>query len=268
MSGERVIIHVDMDAFFAAIEQRDDPSIAGKPVVVGADPKGGKGRGVVSTCSYEARRFGVHSAQPISQAYRLCPDAVFLPVDGAKYERESQRIRAIFDEFTPQVEPVSVDEAFLDVTGCLRLFGGKRALAERLRERIEAETHLTASLGVARNKLVAKIASDLEKPRGLVIVEPGREVAFLAPLEVRRLPGVGRRCVKHCRPWACAPWATWRPSPRLSYAGGSGSGGRNSTARRAAGTTAPWSPSRRRSPSGMSTRSRRTRPTALCLCAR
>jgi len=191
MSGERVIVHVDMDAFFAAIEQRDDPSLAGKPVVVGADPMGGKGRGVVSTCSYEARRFGIHSAQPISQAYRCCPNAVFLPGDGAKYSRESRRIRGIFEQFTPLVEPVSVDEAYLDVTGSLRLFGGKRALVQQLRERIRSETGLTASLGVATGKLVAKIASDLEKPHGLVIVEPGREAEFLAPLEVRRLPGVG-----------------------------------------------------------------------------
>jgi len=191
MGGERVIMHVDMDAFFAAIEQRDNPALAGRPVVVGADPKGGAGRGVVSTCSYEARRYGIHSAQPISQAYRLCPHAAFVPVDGARYRRESQRIRRIFEEFTPQVEPVSIDEAFLDVTGSLRLFGDKRRLARQLQGHIERETALTASLGVAANKLVAKIASDLEKPRGLVIVEPGQEVAFLAPLEVRRLPGVG-----------------------------------------------------------------------------
>ena len=191
MSGERTIIHVDMDAFFAAVEQRDDPSIRGKPVVIGADPKGGAGRGVVSTASYEARAYGIHSAQPISQAYRLCPHAAFLPCDGAKYGRESRRIRGIFNEFTPQVQAVSIDEAYLDVTGSLRLFGGKRRLAEQLQERIEEETGLTASLGVAPNKLVAKIASDLKKPRGLVIVEPGEVEAFLRPLDVGRIPGIG-----------------------------------------------------------------------------
>ena len=191
MTGERVIIHLDMDAFFAAIEQRDRPELRGRPVVVGADPQGGKGRGVASTCSYEAREFGIHSAMPIRQAYRRCPHAAFVPVDGAKYSRESKRIRDILGEFTPVVQMVSIDEGYLDVTGSLRLFGGKRCLAERIQERIEEETELTASLGVAPCKLVAKIASDLEKPRGLVIVEPDEVEAFLAPLEVRRLPGCG-----------------------------------------------------------------------------
>jgi nucleotidyltransferase/DNA polymerase involved in DNA repair len=199
MGKERVIIHVDMDAFFAAIEQRDRPQLQGRPVVVGADPKAGEGRGVVSTCSYEARRYGIHSAQPISQAYRLCPDGVYLPVDGEKYSRESRRVREILSGFTPQIQPISIDEAFLDVTGSLRLFGGKRPLAERIRRRIEEETGLTASLGVAPNKLVAKIASDLDKPRGLVIVEPDRVEQFLRPLEVRRLPGVGPRMQQSLR---------------------------------------------------------------------
>jgi len=199
MRAERVIIHVDMDAFFAAVEQRDRPELRGRPVVIGADPKGGKGRGVVSTASYEARRFGIHSAQPISQAWRACPDAAFLPVDGEKYSRESKRIRAILEEFTPQLQFVSIDEAYLDVTGSLRLFGGKRRLAERIQERIEEQTGLTASLGVAPNKLVAKIASDLEKPRGLVIVEPDEVRKFLHPLEVKRLPGVGPKMQESLR---------------------------------------------------------------------
>jgi nucleotidyltransferase/DNA polymerase involved in DNA repair len=191
MAEERVIIHVDMDAFFAAVEQRDNPALRGKPVVVGADPKDGKGRGVVSTASYEARAYGIHSAQPISQAYRCCPHAVFLPVDMEKYGRESDRVRQILSAFTPQLEFVSIDEAHLDVSGSLRLFGGKRELARQLQQRIERETGLTASLGVAPNKLVAKIASDLQKPRGLVVVEPEEVEQFLRPLEVRRLPGVG-----------------------------------------------------------------------------
>ncbi len=191
MAEERVIVHVDMDAFFASVEQRDNPELRGKPVVVGADPRGGSGRGVVSTCSYEAREYGIHSAQPISEAYRRCPDARFLPVDGEKYAREARRIREVLRRFTPQIQVVSIDEAFLDVTRSLRLFGGKRRLAEGIRSRIEEETGLTASLGVAPGKLVAKIASDLEKPCGLVIVEPGEERGFLAPLSVRRLPGVG-----------------------------------------------------------------------------
>ena len=192
MGGERVIIHVDMDAFFASIEQRDRPELRGRPVVVGADPQDGEGRGVVSTCSYEARRYGIHSAQPISRAYQRCPHAAFLPVAMEKYSRESKRVRQIFREFTPDVQPVSIDEAFLDVTGSLRLFGGKVRLAERLQERIRARTGgLTASLGVAPNKLVAKIASDRDKPRGLTIVEPGAVEEFLRPLSVKCLPGVG-----------------------------------------------------------------------------
>ena len=188
---ERVIIHVDMDAFFAAIEQRDDRSLRSRPVVVGADPKGGRGRGVVSTCSYEAREYGVHSAMPISEAWRRCPHAAFLPVSGDKYGREAECIRELLHEFTPQTEFVSIDEGYLDVTASLRLFGGKRRIARAIRDRIEAATGLTASIGVAPNKLVAKIASDLEKPRGLVIVEPDQVAAFLRPLRVGRLPGVG-----------------------------------------------------------------------------
>lgn len=191
MGGERVIIHVDMDAFFASVEQRDKSELRGRPVVVGADPKGGKGRGVVSTASYEARAYGIRSAQPISQAYRLCPHAAFLAVDGARYSEESERIREILLQFTPQIQFAGIDEAYLDVTDSLRLFGGKRAIAESIRRRIEEERGLTASLGVAPNKLVAKIASDLKKPRGLVIVEPDGVDAFLRPLDVRRLPGVG-----------------------------------------------------------------------------
>ena len=193
MSRERVIIHVDMDAFFAAVEQRDKPALRGKAVVVGADPKEGRGRGVVSTCSYEARESGVHSAQPISEAWRRCPHAVFLPVRMGAYVEASRAIRGIFEEFTPEVEPVSIDEAFLDVTRSLHLFGDKRLLAETLQARIEQSTQLAASLGVAPCKLVAKIASDLEKPRGLVVVEPGQIESFLSPLPVGKLWGVGSK---------------------------------------------------------------------------
>lgn len=193
MADERLIVHVDMDAFFAAVEQRDRPELRGKPVIVGADPKGGRGRGVVSTCSYEARTFGVHSAQPISEAYRRCPHGIFLPVRMEAYQAVSAHVFRILEEFTPVIEPVSIDEAFLDVTGSAHLFGGKRLLAERLQQRIEEETRLTASLGVAPCKMVAKIASDLRKPRGLVIVEPGEVEAFLRPLPIGRLWGVGKR---------------------------------------------------------------------------
>jgi DNA polymerase IV len=187
----RTILHVDMDAFYAAIEQRDRPDLRGQPVVVGADPRGGRGRGVVSTASYEARRFGVTSAMPISQAWRLCPDAAYLPVDMEKYARVSGEVMEILRGFTDLVEPISIDEAFLDITGSGRALGPGEQVARRLKDRLRDLTSLTASVGVAANKLVAKIASDLRKPDGLVVVPPGTEAAFLAPLPVRRLWGIG-----------------------------------------------------------------------------
>ena len=180
-----------MDAFFAAVEQRDRPELRGKPVIVGADPRGGRGRGVVSTASYEARRFGVGSAMPISEAWRRCPHGVYLHPDMDKYSRESERIMELFRRFTDLVEPVSIDEAFLDVTGSARALGTGAEIAVRLKQGIREETLLTASVGVAASKLVAKIASDMRKPDGLVVVPPGEEEAFLAPLPVRRLWGVG-----------------------------------------------------------------------------
>jgi nucleotidyltransferase/DNA polymerase involved in DNA repair len=185
------ILHVDMDAFFAAIEQRDDPSLRGLPVVVGADPQGGRGRGVVSTCSYEARRFGIHSAMPISTAYRLCPQAHYLPPRGAAYSRSSRSIFGILRSFTDRVEPLSIDEAFLDLAGCERLFGPPLEVARRIKERILEREQLTCSIGIARNKFLAKVASDLRKPDGLVVVEEGREEQFLRDLPVTRLWGVG-----------------------------------------------------------------------------
>jgi len=186
----RAVAHVDMDAFYASIEQRDRPDLRGRPVVVGADPRG---RGVVSTASYEARRYGVRSAMPIGEAARRCPHAVFLPVDMEKYRRVSAEIMAILDGFSPLVEALSVDEAFVDLTGTERLFGDPAETVARIKTRIRAETGLTASAGLAANKFVAKVASDLRKPDGLVVVPPGTEAAFLAPLPVERLWGVGRR---------------------------------------------------------------------------
>jgi DNA polymerase IV len=183
------IAHVDMDAFYASVEQRDRPDLRGRPVVVGASPGG---RGVVSAASYEARRFGVRSAMPISRAVRLCPQAVFLPVDMDKYQRVSGEIMAILGDFSPLVEPVSVDEAFIDLAGTARLFGPPAEALRHIKTRIAGETGLTASAGLAANKFVAKVASDLEKPDGLVIVPPGTEAEFLAPLGVERVWGVGR----------------------------------------------------------------------------
>jgi DNA polymerase-4 len=185
----RTILHVDMDAFYASVEQRDRPELRGRPVIVGADPKG---RGVVSAASYEARRFGVHSAMPIGRAARLCPDAAFLPVDMDKYSGVSREVMAILADFTPLLEPLSIDEAFLDVTGTERLHGDGAAVARTIKSRITTALRLTASVGVAANKFVAKVASDLRKPDGLVVVAPGTEADFLAPLPVSRLWGVGR----------------------------------------------------------------------------
>ncbi|MCA9730041.1 MAG: DNA polymerase IV [Candidatus Eisenbacteria bacterium] len=186
----RVIAHVDMDAFYASIEIRDDPSLAGKPVVVGG---GADTRGVVSAASYEARVFGVHSAMPMAQAVRLCPDLIRIPVDMAKYQAVSRQIMEILRSFSPCIEPLSLDEAFLDLTGCEYVFGPPERIARRIKETIRERTALTASVGVAPVKFVAKIASDLEKPDGLVIVEPERLVPFLLPLPITRLWGVGPR---------------------------------------------------------------------------
>jgi DNA polymerase IV len=188
-AGPRTILHVDLDAFFAAVEQRDHPELRGKPVAVGLG--GSNDRGVVSAASYEARKFGVHSAMPIRTARRLCPDCIFVPVDGAKYQRVSREVMAILRRFTPLVEPISIDEAFLDVTASRALFGDGEALGRRIKAAVREELQLTISVGVASTKLVAKIGSDLRKPDGLVVVEPGTEAAFLAPLPISRLWGVG-----------------------------------------------------------------------------
>ncbi len=191
MSLGPTILHVDLDAFFAAVEQRDRPELRGKPVIVGgSDPTA---RGVVSASSYEARRFGVHSAMPLRTAYALCPQGVFLPVDGRKYQAVSREVMTILRTFTPLVEPVSIDEAFLDVAGSRALFGDGPTIAIAIRAKIREEVGLTASVGVATTKLVAKIGSDLRKPDGLVVVQPGEESAFLDPLPISRLWGVGEK---------------------------------------------------------------------------
>jgi DNA polymerase-4 len=182
------IIHLDLDAFYASVEVLDDPALRGKPVVVG----GSERRGVVSAASYEARKFGVHSAMPTAAAKRLCPPGIFLPVRMERYREVSEKVFSIFRRFTPLVEPLSIDEAFLDVTGCERLFGSAEEVARKIRAAVREETGLTVSAGVAPNKFLAKIASDLGKPDGLTVVPPGKEVAFLAPLPVAKLWGVGK----------------------------------------------------------------------------
>jgi nucleotidyltransferase/DNA polymerase involved in DNA repair len=192
---EKVILHIDMDAFFAAVEQRDHPEYRGKPVIVGADPRQGKGRGVVSTCSYEARKFGVHSAMPIMQAYKRCPHGIYVPPNGHLYGQVSEDIFKIFYEFTDLVEPLSIDEAFLDITGTLDLFKSKTDIGQKIKSRIVEEQGITASVGIAPNKFLAKIASDLEKPDGLVIVQPDKIREFLDPLHVSRMWGAGKKTI-------------------------------------------------------------------------
>lgn len=186
----RTILHVDLDAFFAAVEQRDRPELRGRPVIVGGDPGG---RGVVSAASYEARRYGVRSAMSLREAGRRCPDGVFLPVDGRRYQQASRDVMAVLRRFTPQMEPISIDEAFLDVTGSIALFGSGETIAAAIKASVRDDVGLTASVGVATTKLVAKIASDLRKPDGLVVVAPGDEADFLAPLGIGRLWGVGEK---------------------------------------------------------------------------
>jgi DNA polymerase IV len=186
--SERVFAHVDMDAFYASVEIRDAPWLAGKPVVVGG---AASGRGVVAAASYEARRFGIHSAMSMARAERLCPGLVRVPPNFAKYRQESDSIRAIFGRHSPLVEPLSLDEAFLDLTGTERALGSPRAVAEAIKRAIREETRLTASVGIAPVKFVAKIASDLQKPDGLVVVEDGHVREFLAALPLARLWGVG-----------------------------------------------------------------------------
>lgn len=192
----RVIVHVDMDAFFAAIEQLDNPGYRGIPVVVGADPKSGKGRGVVCAASYEARIYGIHSAQPISQAFRRCPTAIFARPRFERYEEVSAEVMRILGEFSPLIEQISIDEAFLDCSGTENLFGPPGELGLGIKRRINGATGLTASVGIASNKSVAKIASDLNKPDGLTLCPPGGEKAFLAPLPVGRLWGAGKKTVE------------------------------------------------------------------------
>lgn len=186
--GRRCILHVDMDEFFAAVEKLDHPELRGKCLLVGGDPAG---RGVVSTASYEARVFGCRSAMPMAKALRLCPHAIVLPVRGKRYGEVSEHIFDILGRFSPLVEPVSIDEAFLDVTGCRRLLGEGPEIARLIKQAIRDEAGLTASLGVAPNKFLAKLASDLKKPDGLVVIREGEVQQVLDPLPIRRLWGCG-----------------------------------------------------------------------------
>ncbi len=194
MSPEtRTIIHVDMDHFFTAVEEREHPEFKGRPVIVGADPKEGKGRGVVSTCNYEARKFGVRSGMPISRAWKLCPEGIYLPVSHQLYVEVSRRIMDILRKHADKFEQWGIDEAFLDVTSRVNDYKEAEALANNIKREIFGKEELTCSIGIGPNKLVAKIASDFHKPGGLTIVEAVGVQDFLAPLPVRKLLWVGQK---------------------------------------------------------------------------
>ena len=189
----RIIFHVDMDQFFAAVEEREHPEIRGKPVVVGADPKEGTGRGVVSTSNYEARKYDVTSGIPIARAWRLCPDAVYLPVNYRLYQNVSSRIMTILQGYADKFERWGLDEAFLDVTSRVKNFEEAKKLAQKIKKEVYKKEHLICSVGVGSNKLMAKICSDFEKPDGLTVVKAEDAKAFLSPLRVRKMLWVGRK---------------------------------------------------------------------------
>ena len=197
MSSDRQILHVDLDAFFVSVERVLNPDLNGKPVIVGGDPDG---RGVVSCASYEARAYGIHAAMPLKQAARLCPQAVFIRGTFARYREASARFMAILGEFTPLLEPMGLDEAYLDLTGFEPLYGPVRETAMRIKSKVHSDLGVTASVGIATSKLVAKIASDMEKPDGLVVVAPGEERSFLAPLPIEKMPFAGPKTREALRP--------------------------------------------------------------------
>ena len=188
MDRVRSILHIDMDAFFVSVEEVLDPSLRGKPVIVGGDPNG---RGVVAAASYTARKYGIHSAMPLAQARRLCQSAIFLRASHRRYMEFSHRILNILRSYSPLVEPMSLDEAFIDLSGCLRLHGSLLDTAQQIREKIRAEIGINSSIGIASNKLIAKIASAEVKPSGMLWIVSGMERRFLAPLSIDRIPGVG-----------------------------------------------------------------------------
>lgn len=194
----RIILHCDLDCFFAAVEVRDNPEYRGKPVIIGADPKEGKGRGVVSTCSYEARKFGLYSGMPISQAYKLCPQGVYLRPNYNKYQASSNSVHAILRGYSPNhYQKVGLDEAYLDITNNCSNFQEARALADEIREQIWKKVGITISIGCANTKSLAKIASDYNKPNGTTVVVKEKMEEFLAPLDITRIPGIGRKTKKY-----------------------------------------------------------------------
>lgn len=228
----RRILHVDMDEFFAGVEKLDDPSLRGKCLLVGGDPSG---RGVVSTASYEARKFGCHSAMPMATAIRLCPHAVVLPVRHKRYEEVSDQVLAILGGYSPLVEPISIDEAFLDVTGCQRLLGPAEEIASAIKREIYAKVGLTASVGVAPNKFLAKLAGDLRKPDGLTVLTEENFQGVLDPLPVRKLWGVGPTGEKLLHGMGITTIGGIRAAPLSTLARGFGEGGAEELQRLARG---------------------------------
>lgn len=222
-ASELTILHVDMDAFYASVEERDRPQLRGQPIIVG----GVGGRGVVSAASYAARAFGVHSAMPMTRARQLCPQGIYLPVRMQHYAAISRQIRDIFVAFTPLVEPLSLDEAFLDVRGCEALFGDAPAIARQIKTRIKTETGLTASVGVAPNKFLAKLASDYGKPDGFVVVPSNQVTAFLRPLPVGRIWGVGAKAEKRLHALGVRTVGELAALPEAALAQHFGAGGRH-----------------------------------------
>ena len=192
-TADSLIAHVDLDAFFASCEQRDNPEYRGKPLIVGALPGG---RGVVAACSYEAREFGLHSAMPISQAYKRCPDGIYVRPDMRKYREESRRIMGLLDSITPIVEKASIDEAYLDISGLEKVTGTPAEIGQQIRDKIYRETGLTASVGIGPNRLIAKLGSEACKPDGLKVVPASEVEDFLAPMPVSNLRGMGKQTLK------------------------------------------------------------------------
>ncbi|WP_406660618.1 DNA polymerase IV [Methanolobus sp. ZRKC3] len=189
----RITLHVDMDSFYSSVETRERPELKGLPVVVGSDPKEGSGRGVVSTCSYEAREFGIHSGMPISKAYKLCPDAAYLPVNMKLYKETSRQIMQLMRIFPDRFQQVSVDEAYLDIGDGIEDYESATLLAEKIKDEVFRKHGLTCSIGVAPNKVIAKIASDFNKPNGLTVVRPAEVEDFLFPLPISKIPGIGKK---------------------------------------------------------------------------
>jgi len=189
----RIILHCDLDCFFAAVEARDNPDYKGRPIIIGADPKEGRGRGVVSTCSYEARKFGLHSAMPISRAYQLCPQGIYLRPNGKKYSRVSKDVMNILKKYTNEFQQVGIDEAYLDVSEICINFEEARALANNIRREVLKEIGISLSIGCAPTKSIAKIASDYNKPNGTTCVPEKEILKFLEPMEITRIPGIGKK---------------------------------------------------------------------------